>query len=256
MSDHNSIPKYYGSDSNSEYDSEEDVPFNHPRKAREESSSLVKQSGPTLAIPGEDKPVVFSSNRRRRKPPNQDLLPDKEKVAQNSADKSVPTSKESSTQGMTHDKKNSLFSMSNKISEHRECEEESSDVGTGNQVPNKVQHAILTKNPELEKIEEFENIPEEANVAENEQAKLSSGVLSFCFIIMTITNILINIDHGCLPACTVTIKRDLNIDNASLGFLGSVVYIGLLVGSFLSPPIFHYVSVKSIITWSTVFNAL
>ena len=96
-------------------------------------------------------------------------------------------------------------------------------------------------------------------INENEELDMDSPspwLTKFFFILMIVTNILINVDHGWLPAWTLTIKRDLQIDNAELGFLGSVVYCGLLFGSFISPPIFHYISAKKIILWCTVLNAL
>lgn len=41
---------------------------------------------------------------------------------------------------------------------------------------------------------------------------------------------MINVDHGILPACTKEVKRDLHLDNANLGLLGSLVYVGLVLG--------------------------
>jgi hypothetical protein len=51
------------------------------------------------------------------------------------------------------------------------------------------------------------------------------GLLFFC-------NFLINIDHGTLPAATLDLKLDLGIDNVALGFLGSLVFLGLTFGKF------------------------
>ena len=44
-------------------------------------------------------------------------------------------------------------------------------------------------------------------------------------------NFLINIDHGTIPASTLHLKKDLGIDNVALGFLGSIVYLGLTFGN-------------------------
>ena len=41
---------------------------------------------------------------------------------------------------------------------------------------------------------------------------------------------MINVDHGILPACTTEVKEDLQLDNANLGLLGSLVYAGLVIG--------------------------
>lgn len=54
--------------------------------------------------------------------------------------------------------------------------------------------------------------------------KLIYALLFFC-------NLLINIDHGTIPAATLNLKIDLGIDNVALGFLGSLVFLGLTLGN-------------------------
>jgi len=67
---------------------------------------------------------------------------------------------------------------------------------------------------------------------------------------------MINVDHGILPACTKEVKEDLNLDNANLGLLGSLVYLGLVLGNFYlfesigslsSVPIFNYCNTKFVL---------
>ena len=50
------------------------------------------------------------------------------------------------------------------------------------------------------------------------------SLLFFC-------NLLINVDHGTIPASTLHLKTDLGIDNVALGFLGSLVFLGLTFGT-------------------------
>ena len=61
---------------------------------------------------------------------------------------------------------------------------------------------------------------------------MSKRVLNFIFTIVFFTNLMINVDHGILPACTKEVKRDLHLDNANLGLLGSLVYAGLVLGNY------------------------
>lgn len=60
-------------------------------------------------------------------------------------------------------------------------------------------------------------------------------------------NMLINLDHGIIPACTYELKRDLFIDDLFLGFLGSLVFVGLMTGSLSSGILFTKYSSKSIL---------
>jgi MFS family permease len=57
-------------------------------------------------------------------------------------------------------------------------------------------------------------------------------------------NILINIDHGAIPAATTILKRELGLDNVSLGTIGSLVYLGLVLGAISAGPIFSAYSSK------------
>jgi predicted MFS family arabinose efflux permease len=87
------------------------------------------------------------------------------------------------------------------------------------------------------------------------ETELSPWSLRLFFLFIICVNILVNIDHGCIPACTLTLKADLKIDNAALGMLGSVVYFGLLIGSFVAPPTFHHLPAKLIILICMLANA-
>jgi len=45
--------------------------------------------------------------------------------------------------------------------------------------------------------------------------------------------LLINIDHGILPAASIAIKGDLGLNNLQYGMVGSSVFAGLTAGKFL-----------------------
>jgi hypothetical protein len=74
------------------------------------------------------------------------------------------------------------------------------------------------------------------------------------FLLLFIINILINIDHGAIPAATTILKRDLMLDNISLGILGSLVYLGLVLGAITATIIFQMYSSKWIVSISLFFS--
>lgn len=49
------------------------------------------------------------------------------------------------------------------------------------------------------------------------------------FVLVELTNILINLDHGILPACTQEIAEYYHIGETELGLLGSLVYLGIII---------------------------
>lgn len=69
-------------------------------------------------------------------------------------------------------------------------------------------------------------------------------------------NILINIDHGAIPAATTVLKREHNLDNVSLGIIGSLVYLGLVIGAISAGPIFSAYSSKWIVILSLIVSCL
>jgi len=221
-------------------DSEQDIPSD-PKvrvKKREDSADFLQVNDPNKLLLPADKPVTFSSNTRRKKnatKSSNELQPQERKPTHMKSVSAMTTKEQSSN------RHKSFLSVSNKVSERREEDEESS------QKTGKLSKLKLGGRKSLEVPDDFDVKFQSSQTNNLEPPKLSNCGLMTCFIIICITNILVNVDHGCIPACTVTIKRDLNLDNASLGFLGSVVFIGLLVGSFTSPPVFHWFPIKSII---------
>ncbi|EAS04286.2 MFS transporter (macronuclear) [Tetrahymena thermophila SB210] len=74
-----------------------------------------------------------------------------------------------------------------------------------------------------------------------------SASKSFIYSVCFITNILVNFDHGIVPAASKEIKQDLKITDFELGILGSVVYAGLLLGSVAASQAFMMIKTKKLI---------
>mmetsp|Transcript_17687 Transcript_17687/g.29897 ORF Transcript_17687/g.29897 Transcript_17687/m.29897 type:complete len:442 (+) Transcript_17687:459-1784(+) len=64
--------------------------------------------------------------------------------------------------------------------------------------------------------------------------------IHFIFILVFLSNVFINVDHGSLPGCSNDIKKDLNIGNLEFGTLGSVVYGGLTLGSAVATWVYQH----------------
>jgi len=63
---------------------------------------------------------------------------------------------------------------------------------------------------------------------------LLRSVRWFLFIIFILLQILMNVDHGTIPAATTEIRKDLKIDDDTLGVFGSLVFLGNLIGIFFN----------------------
>jgi len=74
------------------------------------------------------------------------------------------------------------------------------------------------------------------------------------FLLIFYLNILVNVDHGAIPAATTVLKRELNLDNVALGTIGSIVYLGLVLGAISAGPIFANYSSKWIICLSLLVS--
>ena len=78
--------------------------------------------------------------------------------------------------------------------------------------------------------------------------------LSFCLILFL--NLIINIDHGVMPAGAISIKEYLGISNTEYGLLGSIVFFGLVLGSLAATFVFNNISTKLVLALVMSLNAV
>ena len=85
---------------------------------------------------------------------------------------------------------------------------------------------------------------------------LSIGVIKLTFSVILFLNLIINIDHGVMPAGAITIKDYLGVSNTEYGLLGSVVFFGLVLGSLGATLIFNNYSTKMVLVSVMALNAI
>ena len=99
----------------------------------------------------------------------------------------------------------------------------------------------MNGNESLQTIKNIDdNSHQKENSQENEGSKinqikkpnliLSRNVRWFIFIILLLISIMINMDHGTIPAATSEIKKSLNQADDVLGLFGSMVFLGNILG--------------------------
>ena len=76
------------------------------------------------------------------------------------------------------------------------------------------------------------------------------------FILICIINILINCDHGAIPAGTTELKKAKNLSNIELGTIGSLVYLGLVLGSISGGYIFSTYASKWVVINSLIATCI
>lgn len=77
------------------------------------------------------------------------------------------------------------------------------------------------------------------------------------FFVLFAANILVNMDHGTLPACVPEVKKSYSITNIAFGSLGTAVYAGLSFGSILGSRIYQKTdTVKYILSISLAANGI
>ena len=74
------------------------------------------------------------------------------------------------------------------------------------------------------------------------------------FSIFVILNIMINVDHGTVPAATEEIKKDLNINDEQFGLFGSLVYLGNMFGSLVSLTLINKLNRKYLLAVSLTLS--
>ena len=78
--------------------------------------------------------------------------------------------------------------------------------------------------------------------------------LTYCFLFYI--NMSLNYDHGTMPSATKDLQVHLDLNAKQLGWLGSLVFIGLFFGSVASSFIFGRANYKTILTLSYLGNTI
>ena len=85
--------------------------------------------------------------------------------------------------------------------------------------------------------------------------RLDSKRRFYVFLLLALTNILLNMDHGTIPAASNEIMEELKVEEAILGTFGSLVYLGNLIGAFLLIKLIDSTNRKKLSIISTLLNA-
>lgn len=75
------------------------------------------------------------------------------------------------------------------------------------------------------------------------------------FALIFFLNLIINVDHGVMPAGAITIKTYLGISNTEYGLLGSIVFFGLVLGSLAATFVYNNVNTKLVLFTIMILNA-
>lgn len=81
-------------------------------------------------------------------------------------------------------------------------------------------------------------------------------VLIMIFVIFFLVTLLVNMDHGSVPAATSQIAGDLSFTKVEIGAVGSLVFVGLTAGSSVAGICFHKFNPKWIISLFTLLTGL
>lgn len=73
---------------------------------------------------------------------------------------------------------------------------------------------------------------------------------------MFVLSLIINVDHGALPAALSDISKGLGLKETVMGTMGSAVFFGLIIGSMSASFVFKKFSYKSILVSSLVLNGI
>ena len=63
-----------------------------------------------------------------------------------------------------------------------------------------------------------------------DEPKRNNCRIYMLFFVVLFLNLLINFDHGVMPAAAIRMQEDLDLNNMQFGWLGSIVFIGLTLG--------------------------
>mmetsp|Transcript_31416 Transcript_31416/g.39001 ORF Transcript_31416/g.39001 Transcript_31416/m.39001 type:complete len:148 (+) Transcript_31416:257-700(+) len=76
------------------------------------------------------------------------------------------------------------------------------------------------------------------------------------FFVVLFLNLLINFDHGVMPAGALKMQEDLELNNMQFGWLGSIVFFGLTLGSLSASFVYQRFSAKAVLLTVLIANAI
>ena len=82
------------------------------------------------------------------------------------------------------------------------------------------------------------------------------GLVKLSFALIFFLNLIINIDHGVMPAGAIAIKGYLGVSNTEYGLLGSIVFFGLVLGSLAASFVYNTVNTKAVLFSIMSLNAI
>ena len=79
---------------------------------------------------------------------------------------------------------------------------------------------------------ETENMPitTTEEIKPKDEPERNNCRICMLFLVVLLLNLLINFDHGVMPAAAIRMQEDLDLNNMQFGWLGSIVFIGLTLG--------------------------
>lgn len=81
-------------------------------------------------------------------------------------------------------------------------------------------------------------------------------MVKLTFALLLFFNLVINIDHGVMPAGAITIKTQLGVSNTEYGLLGSIVFFGLVLGSLAATFVYNSMNTKAVLVMIMLLNAV
>ena len=110
--------------------------------------------------------------------------------------------------------------------------------------------SIDEKNENEDKDSEIKNINMSSKTIESIKSNsfvINRNIRWLIFFIFIIINLLMNYDHGTVPAATEQLRNYLNLSDSELGLFGSLVFIGVIIGSLISLTIINTFNRKYIL---------
>ncbi len=110
--------------------------------------------------------------------------------------------------------------------------------------------SIDEKNENEDKDSEIKNITMSSKTIESIKSNsivINRNIRWLIFFIFIIINLLMNYDHGTVPAATEQLRNYLNLTDSELGLFGSLVFIGVIIGSLVSLTIINTFNRKYIL---------
>lgn len=104
--------------------------------------------------------------------------------------------------------------------------------------------------------EETNLLESNKNQTPESQIYISKTMRYSLYVLLILCSVIVNLDHGTIPAATREIRRDFDVNIRTVGFFGSMTYLGTGFAALALATMFSFINIKLTLTLAMLLHGI